>query len=323
MYGKIFKDAQISDNTITYKDLTVDFNALFQNEIYNSYITERCTSQVLEGRNVCHFLVDVIGQQFISLCKDGLANFLEETTKCKVSGWVCQDSQAECLITDTPLVFSKASISFPFENLEKAEVRSVSGFDEKVGPILSDKLNNGAECLCVSFSFEIIPSIGTSKLLPAVNFIMFRSDNLYITKYITDVASLKDRLINNVASTDLTANLIGFYLCGNFQSSATLNLQKHCIKSQLTLAQNLQQVLSFPAVNDIYSKSLFHKILKKQKEEGEEYDPALINTLKSDLQSLALDNVKLLKENEELHRTMDNSAIDMNNLMNRFVKLVV
>ena len=112
------KDVNVNGNTVEHKDVKLEFNGVFhpeQTSRFSNYLTERCLSQVLVGRNVTHFLVDSSLDHFLSLCKEIVSTSLEECSKCKVSGYYVQ-SDARCLLSGSsqPLAFQADWGANPF-----------------------------------------------------------------------------------------------------------------------------------------------------------------------------------------------------------------
>ena len=316
------KDVNVNGNTVEHKDVKLEFNGVFhpeQTSRFSSYLTERCLSQVLVGRNVTHFLVDSSLDHFLSLCKEIVSTSLEECSKCKVSGYYVQ-SDARCLLSGSsqPLVFQADWGANPFQRQAVQEVKSAGDFDAKVTSLVQENVPSSFETLCLTIGFEIIPPSGganITKLFPELSVVMIHSDHMYITKMITDVSKLSDQFSGKIISSSLSANSVGFYLGNNFHCSATFNIKSLInFKSQLSLAKSMKQIKSYPMVNDVYSKSLFRQIMSSQKQD-EPLDASIVKTLKNDLQIMAKDNVRLIGENEGLHKRIDTVAIEMNNLL--------
>ena len=322
IFAVLPKDVNVNGYTVEHKEVKVEFNGVFhpeQTDRFSSYITERCLSQILVGRNVVHFLVDSSLEHFLSLCKEVVATSLEECSKCKVSGYYIQ-SEARCLISGSsqPLAHQAEWGTTPFQKQVVQEVKSVGEFEHKITSQVQENVPSSFETLCLTIGFEIIPPSGgakITKLFPELSVVMIPSDHMYISKMITDVSKLSEQFSGKIISSSLSANSVGFYLGGNFHCSATFNIKSLVnFKSPLTLARSMKQIKSYPMVNDAYSKSLLRRLLSTDKRD-EPLDASIVKTLKNDLQVLAKDNVRLIGENEELHKQIDKLGIDMNNLL--------
>ena len=322
IFAVLPKDVNVNGYTVEHKEVKVEFNGVFhpeQTDRFSSYITERCLSQILVGRNVVHFLVDSSLEHFLSLCKEVVATSLEECSKCKVSGYYIQ-SEARCLISGSsqPLAHQAEWGTTPFQKQVVQEVKSVGEFEHKIASQVQENVPSSFETLCLTIGFEIIPPSGgakITKLFPELSVVMIPSDHMYISKMITDVSKLSEQFSGKIISSSLSANSVGFYLGGNFHCSATFNIKSLVnFKSPLTLARSMKQIKSYPMVNDAYSKSLLRRLLSTDKRD-EPLDASIVKTLKNDLQVLAKDNVRLIGENEELHKQIDKLGIDMNNLV--------
>jgi hypothetical protein len=364
IFAVLPKDVTVNGYTVEHKDIKVDFSALFQtgqHDIFTSYITERCLSHALVGRNVAHFLVDSSGgpllnhilhkicsfakllscvlitnlrrisnlrwnfnlkrppvDQFVSLCRDVVSVSLEESSKCRVSGYyVHNSSDARCLLSCSSGVQYVAGWgSSPLGKLQVEEIKSVDAFEKRVMSKVLDNVPSPYDVVCLTFGFEIIPASGTNitKLFPELSVIMIQTDGMYIPKIISDIANISDPFSESIVSTSLSANSVGFYLSGNLQCSATFNLRWGAYKTQLSMATHMKLIKSFPMINDVYSKGFLAKISSSQKFD-EPIDTSVVKTLKNDLQTMAKDNVRLMSENEELHRQLDKVRIDMNNML--------
>ncbi len=72
VFAVLPKDVNVNGYTVEHKDTKVEFNRLFQSgqgDLFSSYVTERCLSEILVGRNVTHFLVDSSLEQFLYLAR--------------------------------------------------------------------------------------------------------------------------------------------------------------------------------------------------------------------------------------------------------------
>ena len=311
----------VTGYNVEHKDVSVDFNGLFQTgqtDIFASYITERCLSHVLGGRNVAHFLVDSTIDQFYLLCKEVISTSLEECTSCKVSGYSISND-CRCLLSGSlqSLPFTGGWGTSPFKNNFFEDVKSVEAFDSRIFTEIRENLPGSYDVVCLNVGFEIIPATGSNitKLFPELSIIMIRSDNMYVSKMISDISNISDKVSERIISTSLAANTVGFYLDGNFQCSATFNCRTLLnLKSQLSLARSMGKIKSFPIVNDIYSKWLIAKISSPFKEK-DLVDSSVVKSMKNDLQSMAKDNVRLMNENENLHKQLDSLGVEMNNIL--------
>ena len=322
IFAVLPKDVNVNGYTVEHKDVKVEFNGIFhpeQTDRFSSYLAERCLSQILVGRNVTHFLVDSSLEHFLSLCKEIVSTSLEECSKCKVSGYYVQND-ARCLLSGSsqPLPPQADWETSPFQRQVIQEVKSVVEFENKITSQVQENVPGSFETLCLTIGFEIIPpssGANITKLFPDLSVVMIHSDHMYTSKMITDVAHLPDQFAGKIVSSSLSANSIGFYLGGNFHCSATFNIRSLInFKSQLALARSMKQIKSYPMVNDAYSKSLLKRIVSSNKQD-EPLDASIVKTLKNDLQVMAKDNVRLIGENEELHKQIDKLGIEMNNLL--------
>lgn len=318
------KDAislSVNGYIVEYKDTKAEFNGLFQTgqtDIFASYITERCLSHILGGRNIAHFLVDSTIEQFSLLLKEVISTSLEECTSCKVSGYSVS-SDCHCLLSGSSqiLPFIGGWGTSPFKKNVVEDVKSVDAFENRILRQILENVPGSYDILCLTIGFEIIPATGSNitKLFPELSIIMIKSDNMFISKMISDISSISNKMSEKVISTSVAANTVGFYLGGNFQCSATFNCKSLLnLKGQLSLAGNMRLIKTFPIVNDAYSKWLIAKICLQLKDK-ESVDASVVKSMKNDLQSMAKDNVRLMTENENLHKQLDNLGIEMNNLV--------
>ena len=106
-----------------------------------------------------------------------------------------------------------------------------------------------------------------------------------------------------LVSSSTAANALGYFLSGSYHLSSTLHVRTLAtLKSHLLLAANLQKITTYPMVNDVYGMGLLTRAAAATHAADATVDASLVKTLKGDLQALAQDNVKLMGENEELHR---------------------